>query len=136
MFLDGHPEHENLFHCDLCMLSGNIDFEKCLDKMAKTTSGNHIDPNSAIMGSKGRNLVSLLIINMYMMCVLQYAHLVHNETKLSLLLCMASEFGFTPHVCYLHYCLSRFVCSSVLSTIFAWMVWVCCTYGHVQCSIV
>ncbi len=54
-----------------------------------------MNPNSATMGSMRHNLlvVSLLIISVYTVYVLYYyAHLVHNEMKLCL---MVSEFGFT-----------------------------------------
>ncbi len=56
---------------------------------AEAISENHIDPNTATMGSKRHNLVSLLKISTH-----QYAYLVHNEINLWLLLRMASEFGF------------------------------------------
>ncbi len=71
----------------------NIDFETCLNKiMAKTTSGNHIDPNSATMGSKRLNLVSTLKTSKYMVYVLSTPIWYTTILKLSLLLRMVSEF--------------------------------------------
>ncbi len=55
---------------------------------------NHINPNSATMGSNRQNLVSVLIINTYIIVYvfLVRAHLVHNEIKMCLF--MVAEFGF------------------------------------------
>ena len=38
-------------------------------RLNKTTSGNHMNQNSATMGTMGHNLISLLIISTYMVYV-------------------------------------------------------------------